>query len=463
MADARRPIAIVGGGIAGLTAAFRLHQRGLDFRLLEASGRLGGVIRSERASGFLLEAGPDAILAQKPEGLALIREVGLAERLIPTNPRQRNVYILKRGRMHAMPDGLVLTIPTRILPFARASLFSWPAKLRMALDFFIPPRRDAADESIADFMRRRFGHEALDLLGDPLLAGIHSGDPERLSMRATFPRFVEMEARHGSLIRAMLAGRRTQRARGGSGAAFYSLTGGLEDLVRALEERLPREKVQRESPVSGIERENGGYTLRLDGGRSVRARAVILAVPARGAESLVSGLSPEVGCALGEIRFASTAVVFLGYRRADVGHPLDGYGLLVPRREGLRTAAMSFFSTKYPGRAPEDHVLVRGFLGGAQDPDVLQLDDLALAQTMRREAGALLGFKGEPVLTRVYRWPLGTPQMEVGHFERVAKVERRVAEVPGLLLTGAGLRSTGIPDGIADASRVAEAAARLAG
>jgi oxygen-dependent protoporphyrinogen oxidase len=462
MAETRHRVAIVGGGIAGLTAAWRLHQRGIDFALIEASPRLGGVIRSETAQGFLLEAGPDAILAQKAEGLALCRELGLDSRLIPTNPAQRSVYILNRGRMHAMPDGLVLTIPTRILPFARASLFSWRAKLRMGLEVFVPARRDGADESIASFMLRRFGREALDLLGEPLLAGIHSGDPERLSMRATFPRFVEMEERHGSLIRAMLAAR-PRRPSAGSGSAFYSLAGGLEELVGALAARLPAGAVRRNARVRALRHQDGMFALDVADGQPLLADTVIVAAPAHAAAPLLVTLSPQLSQALQEIRFVSTAVVFLGYRREDVRHALDGYGLLLPRRERLRTAAMTFFSTKYPGRAPQDHVLVRGFLGGAQDSEILDLDDAALVGTVKREAGSLLGIRGEPVLVRVYRWPLGTPQMEVGHFQRMAAVERLRSEVPGLFLTGAGLRTTGIPDGIADASLVAGMAAGFLG
>jgi oxygen-dependent protoporphyrinogen oxidase len=252
----------------------------------------------------------------------------------------------------------------------------------------------------------------------------------------------------------------TPRPSGAPRSVFYSLSGGLSELVRALAERLPAESVRTNARVRSVAREGARFVLEVSGHERLAADALIVAAPAHAAAPLLAPLAPDLSRAMGEIRFVSTAAVFLGYRREDVRHPLDGYGLLAPRREGLRTTAMSFFSTKYPGRAPEGHVLLRGFLGGALDPEILDLDDAALVEIMRREAGALLGLAGEPVLVRVYRWPQGTPQMEVGHAERMVSLEARRAGIAGLFLTGAGLRSTGLPDGIADATLVAEAAAR---
>lgn len=452
-------IAIVGGGIAGLAAAHTLFGRGAPFVLLEAGPRWGGVIRTEREGGFLLEAGPDAILAQKPEGLLLCRELGLADRLVPTNPDRRTVFVLHGRRLHPLPEGMVLAIPTRIGPFVRSRLFSWSGKLRMGLDLVIRPRREASDESIASFLRRRFGKESVDRLGEPLLAGIHAGDPERLSIRATFPRFAELEARYGSLIRGFWAAR--ARSDGPPSAAFYSLSGGLGELVEALVARLPADRLRKERPVLSIARAGATFTLVLADGERLQTGAVIVAVPAPRAVPLLQGLVPEVSRALAAIPFASSATVLLGYRREDVAHPLDGYGLVVPKSEGLRTSAVSFVSTKFPGRAPEGHVLLRGFLGGTRDPEVLGLDDAGLVDLVCREMGPVLGLGAAPVLARVFRWPRGTPQMEVGHFERMAEVERLLAAVPGLFLTGAGLRGTGIPDAIADAGQVARAASEF--
>lgn len=453
-------VAIVGGGISGLSAAWTLHKRQVPYVLLEAGSEVGGVIRTESKGGFLLEGGPDSILAQKPEGLALCREIGLGDRLVPTNPHQRSVFVLHRRRLHPLPEGMALAVPTKVLPFLRSGLFSWPGKIRMGLDLVIPPRAGNGDESIASFLRRRFGQEAVDLIGEPLLAGIHAGDPERLSILATFPRFRDLERRHGSLVRGMWSSPRPATGPGEPPpAAFYSLRGGLRELVAALVARLRPGAVRTRAPVRAVARDGNAFALALEDGERVEAARVIVAAPGPRIAPALEGLVPEVARTIGAIPFASSATVLLGYRREDVAHPLDGYGMLVPRTEGLRTTAVSFVSTKFSSRAPEGHVLLRGFLGGVRDGDVLSLSDDEMAATVRREMAGVLGLRGEPVLTRIFRWPGGTPQLEVGHLARIAEAEGKAAEVPGLHLTGAGLRSTGIPDAVAEATRAAEAAA----
>ena len=458
MTEAAPDVVIVGGGICGLSAAHALAKRGVGFLLLEAADRWGGVIRTERAGGFLLEAGPDALLAQKPEGVALCRELGLGERLTPTHRTARAVYVLHRGRLRPLPEGMTLAVPTRLGAFLASNLFSWPGKLRMALELVVPTKKNGGDESIASFLRRRFGAECVERLGEPLLAGIHSGDPERLSIRATFPRFADLEVRYGSLIRGLRAA--GPRARDGAERPpiFYSLLGGLAEMVDALVSHLPTERLHLGSAVCSLERSGSSWSVGTADGRRVETRAVIVAVPAHRAAALLASLDPELPRSLSAIPFVPTATVLLGFRRADIAHPLDGYGLVVPKTERLRTTALSFSSTKLPGRAPDGHVLLRAFLGGARDPQVLALDDHALVGTVLTEMGPVLGVRGAPVLTRVFRWPMGTPQMEVGHLDRIAALERRIAQIPGLHLTGAGLRVTGIPDSIADAARAAEAA-----
>lgn len=456
-------VAIIGGGISGLAAAYALHKRQVPYLLLEGGPFLGGVIRTETRDGFLLEGGPDSMLAQKPEGVALCRELGLGERLVPTNPDLRSVYVLHRRKLHPLPEGMMLAVPTKILPFARSELFSWPGKLRMGLDLVIPGGNGRGDESIADFLRRRFGQEAVDRLGEPLLAGIHAGDPERLSILATFPRFRNLETKHGSLVRGMWAAPRPKSAPGAPPpAAFYSLRGGLREMVDALVLRLERERIWTRSAVRRVDRGEGGFSLAVEGGETVSARRVIVAAPGPRIAPALEGLLPAAARTLAAIPFASSATVLLGYRREEVAHPLDGYGMVIPKTEGLRTTALSFVSTKFPHRAPEGRVLLRGFLGGVRDEGVMSLSDDEMVETVRRDMAGILGLRGGPAMARVFRWPGGTPQLEVGHLERMAAVEREVASVPGLHLTGAGIRSTGIPDSIADGTRAGEAAAEAA-
>ncbi len=451
----RVDVAIVGGGISGLAAAHALAKRGVRFTLFEAQARFGGVIRTERESDFLLEAGPDALLAQKPEGVALCRELGLGEHLVPTNPDARTVFVSRRGRLHPLPEGMLLAVPTRVLPFLRSRLLSWPAKLRMGLELVIPASSGGADESIASFLRRRFGQECVDRLGEPLLAGIHAGDPERLSIQATFPRLVELERRHGSLIRGMWASAASSPASSG----FVSLKGGLGELVTALVDRLPAASLRMATPVQWLQRRGEALTAVLAGGATLSAHAVVMAAPAPKAASILEPLAPGTAAFLADIAFASTATILLGYRRADVTHPLNGAGFVVPRSEGSRASALSFVSTKLPGRAPEGHVLLRAFVGGMRDPKALELDDAALVAAVVEELTPLLGLRAEPVMTRVFRWPSATPQMQVGHLERLSTIERELATIPGLFLSGAGVRVTGIPDCVADGTRAGEAAA----
>jgi len=451
-------VAVIGGGIAGLAAARALHARGLAIVLLEAGPRFGGVIRTERADGFLLEGGPDTFLASKPDGLRLCQELGLGPRIVPTDPRRSRVYVARRGRLHPLPAGMVLGVPTAMGPLLRSGLFTWRGKLRMALEPWrsIPP--PAGDVSIADFIGTRLGREAVEVVGEPLLAGIHAGDAERLSIRATFPRLVDAASRPEGLVRGLRARQAPSEA---APPGFVSLEGGLGEMVDALVAGLPAVALRPGTPVRALRRERDGFVVETAGG-PVLARTVVLALPAPRAAPLVAGFSGDAAKILAGIPFASTATVLLGYRRADVAHPLDAYGVLIPRGEGVRTTAITFSSTKLPGRASDGHVLLRGFLGGVRDPDVVDLDDARLLAIAQGDLRGLLGIRGEPVLRRAYRWPQATPQMEVGHLERVAAIDSHLARAPGLFLTGAGLRATGIPDVIADATRAAGEAALVA-
>jgi oxygen-dependent protoporphyrinogen oxidase len=452
MNETSTDVAVVGGGIAGLTAAYRLARAGVDFRLLETSPRWGGLIRTETVDGFLLDAGPDTLLGHRPEAVALCRELGLGERLVPASPRPHTTYVAHRRRLHALPEGMNLGVPSRLGGLVSTPLFSWPGKLRMATELARPRRTDGDDESIAGFFRRRLGSEALQRIGDPLLAGIHAGDPERLSVRETFPMLTDMERRHGSLIRALWAARAQPAPR----SQFFTLPGGLAELVDTLVSRLPEGARRLQTRVSALRREGGAFRLELGEGQPLTARSLVLATPLWESMRLLVTCVPEAALPLTTMRFASTVTVFLGLRRGDVGHALDGHGLVIARGENLQTRACTFSSSKYPGRAPDGLVLLKGYLGGLRGAHLLDRTDGDLARVFEDEMRGLLGLRGRPVLSRVYRWLASSPQMELGHRDRRARLEAALEAMPGLVITGAGLRGSGIPNQIAEGTRAAD-------
>lgn len=442
-------VLIVGGGIAGLSAAWELLQRGYRPVVLEATSRPGGVIRTESSDGFVIDAGPDSLLVQKPAALSLCREIGLGDRLFPTLT-PRTAFVLRGGRLVPLPEASVLGIPTSVRPFMTTPLFSWSGKLRMALEIAIPPRRDRADESIASFIGRRFGQEAVTYLAEPLLAGIHAGDVNRLSMQASFPRLVDAERTRGSVLRAVTS----MRTASSPQAAFMSLPGGIEELVRALIVRFPADTIRYDAHAIAIEG-RGPYSLTLQSGETLEARAIVVAAPAWAASAMVQTIDPELARLMGGVRYVSSATIAIALHRDQVGHPLQGSGFVVPRVERRVLMAGTWVSSKWPNRAPAGSVLLRGFIGGAYDPDVLERTDQQIAEAVFSEFASLLNISGRPLLKRVYRWNRANPQHEVGHLERMAAIDRRLAAYPGLYVTGSGFRGTGIPDCIADARATA--------
>ncbi len=446
-------IAIVGGGIAGLAAAWQLQQAAdgaaLRYTLLEASRRWGGKIRTERVEGFgstpfVVEAGPDAFITQKPWALELARELGLEERLLGTDDRRRRTYVLVRGRLTPLPEGVMLIVPTRFMPFITSRLLSPWGKLRMGLELFIPPRQDDADETVADFMRRRLGAEALDRLGEPLLSGIYNADAERQSLLATFPRFRELERRYGSLTRGMWALRRRTRSGspGPSRPLFMSFRTGMAELVEALVPRLTGE-LRLNTRVEGLDRAEDGYRLYLSDGSTLEAAGIILAVPAAAAAHLLDNLAPEAAAQLRKLRTVSTGTVSLAFRAQDAPR-LDGFGVVIPRSEGRAINAITWTTAKFTERAPEGYELVRVFFGGSRTPQTFHLDDRDLLATVRGELAEILGIQAEPLFHRIYRWPRAQPQYDVGHLERVAAIE--AALPPEVRVVGSPYRGVGIPD-----------------
>lgn len=445
-------VAIVGGGISGLAAAFDLQARGLTVRVLEASARIGGVIATERFDGWVIDGGPDSLLVQKPAAVTLCRDLGIADRLVSTLT-PRTAYVLRDGRLHAIAEGSFLGFPITVGALARSRLFSLAGKARMAGEVVVPRGAVDDDESIGAFVCRRFGREAVDYLADPLLAGIHAGDVDRLSIRALFPRLVDAERRSGSVIRAL----RALHIRPSPQGAFVSLPGGTGELVDTLAKALAPGTVVTGARVTSLQRMDR-YSLDSTAGPA-RARSVVLAVPAYATGALMRPIDPALADLCDVIPYASTATVAFGYRRDQVAHPLRGTGFVVPRTEGLGLLAGTWVSSKWPGRAPEGHVLLRGFLGGGRDPHRLDASDQELVDTAKRELGALLGISGSPLFSRLYRWTRQSPQYEVGHLNRVASIERRLAMLPGLFVTGSGFKAIGIPDCISDGRATAARAA----
>ena len=450
-------IIVIGGGISGLAAAHRLvelsreKQLDLEIILLEAGERLGGCIATERIDDFLVEAGPDSFISEKPWALQLCERLGLASRLISTNSARQNVFVVHRGRLVPLPEGFLLMAPTRLWPVIRTPLFSWSGKLRMALEPLCPRRRDTNDESLASFVRRRFGREVLERVGQPLIGGIYAADPENLSLATTMPRFLEMERAQRSVVLAMRREQKHRSSRPQSGARwslFLSLAGGMQELVDAIAARLPEGAVQLGARVSGLAQDEAkqSWIVTTNKEEKIEAQGVILATPAYAAAELVSAAAPELAQELEPIRYASTATVSLAYRESDIPNNLDGFGLVAPAVESRKILACTFSSRKYSGRAPQGFVLLRAFVGGAVQPYLYEQDDQEMEACVREELEALLSIKANPILCRIGRHPRSMPQYNVGHLEKVRRIENRLAQLPGLQLAGNAYRGVGTAD-----------------
>lgn len=441
---------VVGGGIAGLACAYDLAKAGREVVLLEASPRLGGKVFSERAGEHVFEAGPDSFITQKPWALALVRELGLASSLLPTSETEKDVFVYTRGRLRRYPDGLMLMAPAKVLPFLASDLVPWSAKLRMGLEVLVPRGSDP-DESLGAFTRRRFGSEALEVIVGPVMAGIYAGDPDRLSLAATFPQFADMERDGPSVFLALRrahAKRLAAAAKPGAGprvTMFMALDGGLGRLVDALAARLPAGAVRTSAPLTSLRREGRGWVLEA-GGTQILAEEVVLALPASAAAPLLRPLDAPASDELASVRFVSTATVSLAYSSRSWGGRLKGFGFVVDRREARAVVAGTFSSSKFPGRAKGGEELLRLFLGGAGREEVVGWTDADILAAVRRDLEAILGASPEPTTARVYRWPSSNPQYDVGHRARVARLEARVKALPGLVLAGSSYKGVGIPD-----------------
>ncbi len=462
-------IVIIGGGITGLSAAHRLYElcgeqnRRLDVTLIEARDRLGGVIHTVRHDGFLVDSGPDNFITAKPWALALAKRLGLESELISTSEANRRALVVRQGKLMPIPEGFLLLAPTKFLPLATSSLFSWPGKLRMAMELFLPARKGSEDESLASFVTRRFGRQALDRVVQPLISGIYTADPERLSLQATMPRFLELEAKYGSVIKGMRQQGKQYKAKG-SGARygmFVTFRHGLQTLVSALRDRLNDVSILLNKRVVRVENKTGSsdipcWQVELEDGTSMEAEGIIMTGPSKHSAGLLAGVDKQLSEQLSEVQYASSAVIHLAYRREQVAHPLDAFGCVVPIVERRNIIAASFSSVKYEGRAPEGYVLLRAFMGGALHPEMMQHDDKGLIAAARSDLDDLLGITTEPHFAFVHRWHESMPQYDVGHLQRVAAMRKRLCEHKGLELGGNGFEGVGIPDCVRSGERAAE-------
>ena len=492
MPDAARfpKIAVIGGGMAGLGAARALEDARLaggdaDWVLFEEEPRFGGKVHTVRRDGFVVEGGPDSAIIEKHWPITMARRLGIGDRFEDSNEGIRKSFVFTRGRLHELPEGIILMVPTRMVPFALSSLMSWPGKIRMGMDLVLPRGGaarggvDNGDESLGDFVRRRLGKEALARIAEPIVAGIHAGDPEQMSVRATFPMFLEMEQKHRSLILAMLKRRKARqkaaagaaarpRPEGGPRSYFYSFKGGLQELSDAIVASLPPERLHGGAAVrtmapcgagcgtSGAG--SGAYALQLADGSRVVVDAVVLATPAWASGDLLRTVAPLPAADLSAIEYVSTATASLAFRRDQVAHDLTGFGFVVPRAENRPVMATTWSSSKFPGRAPEGHVLLRSFLGRAGIEAAAQLDDAEMTTVVRAELREVMGIAAEPEFVQIFRWPRGMPQYRVGHVDLVNRIEAGVAKVPGIELAGGAYHGIGIGDCLREGAAAADRA-----
>jgi oxygen-dependent protoporphyrinogen oxidase len=462
-------IAIIGAGIAGLSTAYYLSkstQQGgqqLEIALFEKGGRLGGSILTEQAGGFLMEGGPDCFISEKPWALQLCRELGLEQEVIGTNQQVRRTFILRGGRLHEIPEGFMLLAPTSLWPFIKSSLFSLPGKARMGLDLILPRKKSDKEESLGAFVRRRLGREALERIAEPLVAGIHAGDPETMSLQSTFPRFIDLEQGHRSLIWGMYQRKKQFAHLRPRYTMFLTLRQGMQGLITALEKTLSPGTISLGQEVVGVEKIIGKpsqrprYRLQLRGKKkAMEADAVVLATPAFATADLLQNIAGDIARQLNIIPYCSTATVNLAYERSQIGHPLNGYGFVVPRLEKRSIMAATFSSVKFTGRAPEDKVLLRCFVGGAKNEAIVSWEDTELLAAVKKDIEEILEIKGAPLLQRIYRWHKAMPQYTLGHEKKLFRIEQGLAKHPGLFLTGSAYRGIGISDCVHEAELTAQ-------
>jgi protoporphyrinogen/coproporphyrinogen III oxidase len=445
-------IAIIGGGISGLSAAYTLEEKRqsgtpVEYVLFESSPRLGGVLVTDHVDGCIVEAGPDSFLTEKPWAADLCAKIGLGDQLIGSNDSERKTYILAKGKLVELPDGLMFMVPTKIIPTVLSPLFSVRTKLRMAAEWFHPPHKATEDETVAQMVERHYGSEMVDLLADPLLSGVYGGEASQLSVRAVLPRFADMEAKHGSLGRAMLSARMKLAAATKAPARplFSSLKDGMQQMVDALVACLDTNSLKTSATVQSVIRQDDGWTVSA-GYETDQFDALIVAIPAQAAAAVLQAADKDLSHDLGGIQYSSSVTVTLGYDEKVRASLPPGFGFLVPRSEGNRMLAATFVHNKFPHRAPENRAIVRCFLGGARDEQILQVSEPGILEIVRSELREIIGLTAEPLFARVYKWKSAMAQYSVGHLERLQRIESFRQTLPGLALAGNGYNGIGVPD-----------------
>ncbi|HUB20432.1 MAG TPA: protoporphyrinogen oxidase [Acidobacteriaceae bacterium] len=466
-----RKIAILGGGIAGLSAAWTLEKARragtpLEYRLYEAAGRLGGVISSEIVEGCVVEGGPDSFLTEKPAAAALCRELGIADQLLPSNDAERRTYIVVRNRLIPLPDGLMFMVPTKLIPTALTPLFSWSTKLRMAREFLFPPEPATEDESVAAMTRRHFGQETVDRLVSPLLSGVYGGDASELSVRAVLPRMVTMEQEHRSLTRAMLAARsKPAPARANPGAPrtlFTTLRGGMKLMVDGVAAQLAPGTIHLNTPVQSIagpgSGHKGGWILEMAEMALGQEKfdGLVLALPAWTSAGLLRPIHGALAEALAGVAYSSSITVTMGFNAEELGDLPPGFGFLVPPTEKRSMLACTFVHAKFAGRTPPEKGVLRCFLGGSGNENLLDATDALLTEVVRKELAEILGLEAQPAFVRIARCRRAMAQYGVGHLERMQFVRETVAGLPGIGLAGNAYEGIGVPDCIRTGQQAAE-------
>lgn len=458
-------IAVVGAGISGLAAAHRITELAPDceIRLFEGQDRVGGVLATVHEDGYQVELSADNFITTQPWGLELVERLGLKDQLVQTNPACRRTFVMRKKRLYSLPDGFLMMAPTKMWPMAVTPVLSPFGKMRAGVEYFLPPSKDDADESMAGFVRRRLGREVFERLVEPLVSGVYAADMEKLSLLATLPRFREMERKHGSLIRAMRKQMSAQRAKGKhvdqSGARysmFVTLEAGLSSLVDTLAARLPDGTIRLGTAVEGIGQEGGTWQVSLADGQLERFDAVILATPSHVAAALLKPIDGTLAADLASIEHEGTAIVTMAFENSQIKHPMNGAGFVVPGIEGSPILAGSFSSQKYLHRAPDGKSLIRTFVGGARAPEMAEMPDEKLVPLVLEELRGVLGISGKPIYQITAHWPRTMPQYHVGHLDLVARINDRSSAIAGLGLAGNAYDGVGIPACIHSGETAAE-------